>query len=256
MAGIGGRDLHVSGHEVAFDPHLGGSGGAGPVRIVVVEGIRIGDFLVHVALRVPGMRLPRPVRGLVVAHQQERARPVALPEPAQRVVGHDVGGVAGDHRGLAHLHHLGVVVASLAGEHGPVVEAGRPVRRSLPQVPLADVRGLVAGGLQQLRKGLQAVVHHGGQRGDAVQVVVGAGQDRGPARRADRVGAEAVVEPHAAGGDAVEVGRAVDAAAVAAHGMRRVVVAHDEQNVGRAAHFALSLVQTVRHASNSDGLTR
>ena len=182
------------------------------------------------------MRLPRPVRRLVVAHQQEWARPVALLKPAQRVVGHDVGGVAGNHLVLGHLHHLGVVVASLAGEHRPVVEPGRPVRFALPQVPLADVRGLVAGGLQQLREGLQAVVHHGGERGDTVHVVVGAGQDRGPAWRADRVGAEAVVEPHPAGGDAVEMGGAIDAAAVAAHGMRRMVVAHDEQNVGRAAH--------------------
>ena len=185
---------------------------------------------------MPGMRVPRPVRRLVVAHQQERPRPVALLQPAQRVVGHDVGGVARDHLALGHLHHLGVVVAPLAGKHGPVVESGWPVRRALPEVPLADVRGLVAGGLQQLGEGLQAVVHHRGQRGHAVHVVVGAGQDRGPARGADRVGAEAVVEAHATGGDAVELGCAIDAAAVAAHRVRRMVVAHDEQNVGRAAH--------------------
>ena len=72
MAGIGRRDLHVAGHEVAFDPHLGGRRGARPVRVVVVEGLRVGDLLVRVAVRVPRMRVPRPVRRLVVAHQQER----------------------------------------------------------------------------------------------------------------------------------------------------------------------------------------
>ena len=37
---------------------------------------------------------------------------------------------------------------------------------------------------------------------------------------------------HAALGDAVEVGGLVDATAVAAHGVRGVVVGHDEEDVG------------------------
>ena len=62
-------------------------------------------------------------------------------------------------------------------------------------------------------------------------------RNHGAAGRADRVGAEAVVEAHATVGDTVEVGRAVDAAAVATHGVRRVVVGHDEEDVwARVGH--------------------
>ena len=135
---------------------------------------------------------------------------------------------------LAHLDHLGVVVEALAGQHIPVVEAGWVVDAAVAQVPLADDGGLVAGGLQQLGHGNLAPVKRRGEGGNAVDMVVGAGEDHGAAGRADRVGAEAVVEAHATVGDTVEVGRAVDAAAVAAHGVRRVVVGHDEEDVGGA----------------------
>ena len=58
-----------------------------------------------------------------------------------------------------------------------------------------------------------------------------AGQDAGPAGRADRVDAEAGVQPHALAGDAVEIRRLVDPAAVGADGVCRMVVGHDEQDV-------------------------
>ena len=128
------------------------------------------------------------------------------------------------------------MVEPLPRQHAPVVEARRLVGRPLAEVPLAEDRRLVARLPQQLRVGGQAVVHVRRQGGDAVDVVVGAGEDGGPAGGADAVGAEAVVEAHALVGDAVEVGGAVDAAPVAAHGVGGVVVGHDEEDVGTGIH--------------------
>ena len=91
-------------------------------------------------------------------------------------------------------------------------------------------------GLQRFDEGRQAVVHGRGQCGDPVDVVPCAGEDGGAAGRTDRVGAEAVVEAHATLRDAVEIGRPVDAAAIATHGVRCVVVGHDEEDVGLAGH--------------------
>jgi hypothetical protein len=57
-------------------------------------------------------------------------------------------------------------------------------------------------------------------------------QDDSPAWGADTVGAETVFEPNPFVGYAVDIGRCVNSAPITAYGMRRVVVRHDEQNVG------------------------
>ena len=54
---------------------VGRGGGAGPVAVVVVEGLRLGDVDVVVHVGVLLVRLPGAVRGLVVAHQAERLAP-------------------------------------------------------------------------------------------------------------------------------------------------------------------------------------
>lgn len=106
-------------------------------------------------------------------------------------------------------------------------------------MPFAKDGGAVTSLLKQLVKGQQAVIERSAQGGRLVDVVVRAGQNRCTAGGADRVGAETVVETHAALGDAVEVGRAVDAAAVGADGMAGMVIRHDEKNIGlRRAQFA------------------
>ena len=60
-------------------------------------------------------------------------------------------------------------------------------------------------------------------------------QDHGTARRANRIGAEAVVEPHPAFRQAIDVGRAVHAAAVRADGARSMIVSHHIKYVGTFA---------------------
>ena len=78
--------------------------------------------------------------------------------------------------------------------------------------------------------------------GDAVEVVVAAGEKRGAARRAEREGDEGVAEAHALGGEAVHVRRlepreARPLALLALHDAHRVpalVVGVDEQEVGLA----------------------
>ena len=101
----------------------------------------------------------------------------------------------------------------------------------MAQMPLAEYGGLITVRLKQLGEGHQPVVHRGRERCDPVDVVVGAGQDRRAAGGADGVGAEAVVEAHSTICNPVKVRRTVDAAPIAAHGMRRMVVGHDKQNI-------------------------
>ena len=91
--------------------------------------------------------------------------------------------------------------------------------------------GLIAGGLQQLGDVLPRRIEAVGQRLDAGDVAVLAGEDHAAAGRADGVRAEAVVEAHALLGDAVDVGRLVDLAAIGADGVRGMVVRHDVQDV-------------------------
>ena len=91
---------------------------------------------------------------------------------------------------------------------------------------------MIAGRLQVLgKRGLAAV--KAVEDRHAVDVAILAGKNGRPAWRADRVGHETVRETHAVMGNAVEVWRLVDLAAVATQGMGGVVVGHDVENVGR-----------------------
>ena len=157
-------------------------------RVVVPQRRRLGDRPALEHPPVPLVGRPLPVRRLVVEHQEEGPVPRALADEVDPEVGDHVGDVAPGvgllaGRGVEH----GVVVDALAGQDLPAVEA----RRVAPEVPLADHAGVVAGGLEELRhRRLRAV--EAVEDGDAVPVGVGAGQDRRPARRADRVRDEGV----------------------------------------------------------------
>ena len=72
------------------------------------------------------------------------------------------------------------------------------------------------------------------QRGHTVDMVVGLGEDRRPARGTDRIRAEARIEAHAAVGEPIEVWRRVDLRAVGRDRMSGMVIAHDEDDVGDA----------------------
>ena len=75
------------------------------------------------------------------------------------------------------------------------------------------------------------IVRQCAQRRTAVNVAVCPSENRGPAGCADRICAKTVAEAHAALSNPVEIRRLVYSAAVATHGMRSVIVRHDEQDL-------------------------
>ena len=107
--------------------------------------------------------------------------------------------------------HGRVIVDTLTGQDFPVVEADR----FADQVPFPHDGGLIARGLQQLgERSLRAVETAVGVVVEAVHVAVLAGQDRGPAGAANRVGNQAAVEAHPFGRQPVQVGRLYQAARI------------------------------------------
>ena len=182
------------------------------------------------------MRLPFPVRRLVVTHQEERLVRIAGLEPVEALVGDDVGGVARNLDLFAHLDHVGIEILALPRQHRPEIEPARLMRLALAQVPFADQRCLVAAGAQMLGDIGSAVVDRSRQRGDIVDVIIGTGEDCRTARRADRVGDIAMVQPHAFDGNPVEIGRRVDACPVATDCLGCVVIGHDEEDIGSFGH--------------------
>ena len=173
-------------------------------------------------------RLPVPVGSFVVEHQQEGSLRIApLPQIVDGPVREQVRHVALVPPAPARVDHLGIVVLALPGQDVPMVEAGRLAL----EVPLADHGRLISGRPQELGEGRLGAVESHGVVPHAVEVAVLAGQDDGPAGGADAVSAEAVVEAHALGRDAVDVRGPVDAAPVTTDSLRSVVVGHDEQDV-------------------------
>ena len=77
-------------------------------------------------------------------------------------------------------------------------------------MPFAYHCGLVSRGLQEFGECDLSSIQICAQCGYAVDVIVRAGQDYRPTRRADRVGAKAVVKAHATFSDAVQIGRFVN----------------------------------------------
>ena len=167
---------------------------------------------------------------LVLAHQQERLRLVAVLQPVDARIRDDVGGIALVLHLLAVVDHRRVVVHALARQDVPLVEAGRIG----DEVPLADDRRLVAGAVQQLgERDLRAVEPAVGVVVEAVAVGVFPGQDRGPAGPADGIRHDAAVESHPFPGQAIDVRRLDQPAriVVSADGLIGMVVAEDEEDV-------------------------
>ena len=196
------------------------------VAVIVEQRRRFGDVGVLVHLGVLLVVLEHVVRGFVVVHEAERLVLRPLFEKLQRHVGDDVGDVALVLAPLAHFGHIGVEVLALPGQDVPVVEP----RRLAPQMPLAHHPRVVSRLLQQFRERLLRAVEPVEPTAPVLVAVLARGDCRA-AGRTDRVRAEAVVQPHALGRQAIDVRRLVDPAAVAADGRRGVVVGHDEQDV-------------------------
>ncbi len=88
--------LQVAAVQVPADPHRRLAGGVGSRRVIVAERGRLGDVALVVEREVLVVRVPRPVRGLVVAHQEERLVLGPVLEEVDRQIGDDVGHVAPD----------------------------------------------------------------------------------------------------------------------------------------------------------------
>ena len=178
------RQLQVAVGQIGRDALLVLVQRVGARRVRVPERDRLRNPLRGELRGVRFARLPRPMRRLVVHHQEERLVARAVLEKVEGPVGDDLGGVStGVGLLVARRVEHGIAVRTLAGQDLPAIETGGIAA----QVPLADHAGVVAARLQQPRhrhaRAVEPVEH-----GHAVQVRVLAGQNRGPARRADRVG--------------------------------------------------------------------
>jgi len=146
-----------------------------------------------------------------MTQHHERPRAISRADPVDRVVGDQIGHIAtAFHHPPVSFEHHRIVIVALAGQDSPVVETGRIVARAVTQMPLTDHGCLVSRIAQQPREGDQGVVHVGIERRHPIHMVVGAGENRCPRRRTDRIGAKSSVESHTTICDAVDVRRGVD----------------------------------------------
>ena len=147
---VGNFSLDVAVAHVHADAHLGCGRGGGALAVVVLQRVGLRHHFVQEQMRVFFVRLPGAVRRLVVAHQHEGPLAVEAIQPVQAHVGDDVRHVAGHDALLTAVRAVKnegrVVIEALAGQDGPVVEAGRAVLRPAAQVPLAEDAGLPATG--------------------------------------------------------------------------------------------------------------
>ena len=147
----------------------------GVVDLNVVEGV--GVFLFW-EVETVGSLLPD--------HQHEGlalSRLLLAAHPRDRHVCDDVGVVARDHATVFAVEvELGVEVFALAFVGDEIVEARPGLVALLTHVPLADIRGLVAGLLQPPGKTVEVERIVGEVVGHAVGVGVEPAENRGPAR--------------------------------------------------------------------------
>ena len=158
-------------------------------------------------------------------------------------VAEGVGLVAGQPHGrlaVGAVHVALVLVVVVLVAH-PVAEPAAPLRRHVMggvvaavQVPLADVGGVVAGGLERMRDGGDVRGQGGGRAGGSGLMRVAAGQQRAAKRGAPRRAGDRGVEAHPLARKIVDVGREYVRVAAVAGGVRAVLVAEHPQHVGRA----------------------
>ena len=222
------------------------------VELVQPERGRLGLVFLNVVLG----RLDRRVEGIVGQMQEEGALRVATLDQGDRLIRQPVGQVLpfGAVFEIFHAVRREVAFARAAPLESADVDVEavlvRPVGPAA-EVPLADVPGLVAAALQRGGQGglFQRQVVDVGRvdqaaaagmevpaPGDPVgHADVGgvlAGEDARPGRAADGAGGIGVGEPHAALGQAVEVGRLVEAAPLAAEVPPAHIIDENEDNVG------------------------
>ena len=218
---------------------------------LIVEINRLGNVRVLEIVLVPLGVDKHVVRRLEMVHEEERlALVAAVIQPVEGDIRKHVGRMSfciddldisrqrtvetnSPHGASLAGVHYGIHVSSLAGYHREVVE----VLRRILEVPLADDGGGVSGLLHFPRQVILLARQRAVQVIHAVAVRVLPRHDACPARRADGVRAEGVVEHHALAGKRIEIRRRIELRqpkAVGADGSRAMVVGHDEKDVGPA----------------------
>ncbi len=134
------------------------------------------------------------MRRFVVTHQEKWAAGIAFLQPVEREVADQVSAITSGFFLLSHRDEGGIVIYALTGKNLPEIES----RGVALQMPLANHRRVITGGLQVFLYGVANSVETVVERIDAVLITVLASQDGGTARRANRIGAEASNQPHAA----------------------------------------------------------
>lgn len=166
------------------------------------------------------------MRRLGLRHQAKGLARIAVLQPLDRDVADQIADVTLQLVRLSVLDHHRVHVKPLPWQNVPIIKTCRVGK----QMPLADHRRLIPRLLEILRQ-VRLIAIKGIEDCHAILVAVFAGKNRRAARRANGIVNEAAREEHSVLRDAVDAGRLIDATAVGAHGMRRVVVRHDEENV-------------------------
>ncbi len=211
----------VAGHGLLVLRQRGGAG-----RVVVPEGLGLGDDLVLEQGLVPFIGLPGAVGGFLVEHEEERLVLGPRLQELDPEVRGDGGAVPFDREPVPRDEELRIPVGSLARQDDPAVEAGRVGA----EVPLADHPGVISRRLKVFGDVVAGAVEPVEDR-HAVLVRILAGQEGGAAGGADGVGDEGVGEAGSFVGQAVEVWRLVDLGAVGRDGVLRVVVGEEEEDV-------------------------
>ena len=225
---IGRRfELEIAAGEIAGNGLLVLGERCWPRGIVVEERGGLRDHRRGEPLAITLVGRPLAVGRLLVEHQEKW--PVLRPrrEELEPQVGRDLRAVPIDRERAARHEERRVAVGTLTGQHGPAVKAGGVTA----EVPLADHAGVVTPRLHPLGEVVSAAVEPVEHR-HTVFVGILAGEQRGPAGRADRVGDERVEKACPARCQPIEVGRLVDLRAVTGEGVLGMVVGEDEQHVG------------------------
>ena len=221
--------------HVLSDAHLLGAHSLAACGVVVVECLRHRELHVVVLSEVLDVGLPVAVRSLVVQHEAERLRLVAMVHKVDGMVGREVGAVAFLNDvfavGGVGATILRVPVLSLVVVDVVIVES----LRVASHVPLADDGSLIACILQQFGEECARCVDALAQLALSILMTVKSGHQTCTRRCRERVLNECLVKTHSALGYTVDVGRRCELAngvSIGRDALEGMVVAHDVHNVG------------------------
>ena len=264
---IGGVRLNRAAYDVLVFLVLAGKGLPRHERIDRVQAHSTSLGLILGPVR--RLDLNRNVHGIVPEVKEERPA-VILADQADGLVGQPIGQVL-SRRPIrqrfdpprAEVAILRLPPVAAADVHVEAMLLGKV--RLLAQVPLADVPRAVARVLQSpgqtvLRQRQVVDVRRVdesplGVRADPVRHTdagrVSAGQEAGPARRADGAGRIGIRKPHALAGQPIEIRRLVEHAAVTAEILPAKIIDENEDEIrpAHASHRSLISLMPVRPAA-------